>query len=83
MCTKWRESMGKTELIQSPEQPVAAEVLAQNIIDIDKSMKAALAAGLKVNTIVTLVAADTGLAKRDVRAVIDSLSTLRSTWTTK
>lgn len=75
--------MKKTEVvvIQSPDaQPIPAKVLAQTIIDIDTATKAMLNAGLKVSAIVALVHDSTGLPKREVRAVIDSLASLRTTW---
>ena len=68
---------------QNEQEPIAAEVIAKAIIDISKATKAILGAGLKYETIVTLVHAHSGVAKRDVRLVINNLSEMQAIWCSK
>jgi hypothetical protein len=73
----------KIEVKQDPEAPIAAEVIAKAIIDIDASAKAILTAGLKYETIVTLIHDHSGLSKRDIRLVLNNLTAMRQTWCSK
>jgi hypothetical protein len=73
----------KIEIQQDPEAPIAAEVIAKAIIDIDASAKAILTAGLKYETIVTLIHDHSGLSKRDIRLVLNNLADMRQTWCSK
>lgn len=75
--------MKRVEINQDADQPVAAEVLASAIVRMDAGVKAALSAGLKKATVVTLVHDQTKIPKRDIAAVLDALTDLRSTWTTR
>jgi hypothetical protein len=73
----------KVEVKQDSEAPIAAEVIAKAIIGIDTSMKAILNAGLKYETIVTLIHDHSGLSKRDIRLVMNNLAAMRQTWCSK
>jgi hypothetical protein len=73
----------KIEIQQDPEAPIAAEVIAKAIIDIDASAKAILTAGLKYETIVTLIHDHSRLSKRDIRLVLNNLADMRQTWCSK
>jgi hypothetical protein len=68
---------------QDEEEAIAAEVIAKALIDISKATKAILGAGLKYETIVTLVHAHCGVAKRDIRLVINNLDQMQSIWCSK
>jgi hypothetical protein len=73
----------KIEIKQDPEAPIGAEIIAKAIIDIDASAKAILNAGLKYETIVTLIHDHSGLSKRDIRLVMNNLAAMRQTWCSK
>ena len=73
----------KIEIKQDPEAPIGAEIIAKAIIEIDASMKTMLNAGLKYETLVTLVHDHSGVAKRDIRLVMNNLAAMRQTWCSK
>lgn len=73
----------KAVIVQELNAPVAAEVLAKSIIEIDKAVKAMLNAGLKRETIVVLIHDMSVLAKRDVRLVLDCLDGFKAEWCSK
>lgn len=77
--------MNKSTVVvkQDEEKPIAAEVMAKAIIDISRATQAILSAGLKYETIVTLVHANSGVPKRDVRLVINNLSEMQAIWCSK
>lgn len=62
------------------ETPIAAEVIAKAIIEIADATKAMLSAGLKYETVVTLIHAHSGVAKKDIRVVLNNLVCFKETW---
>jgi hypothetical protein len=76
--------MAKTvQVVQDPEQPVATEILAKSIVEIDRHMKAVLNAGLKRETLVALLHDSSGIAKGTIRVLLNNLESLRSQWCSK
>lgn len=75
----------KTSVVvtQDADAPVAAEILARSIVEIDKHFKAVLNAGLKRETLVALVHDSSGIAKGTIRVVLNNLETLRQQWCSK
>lgn len=57
-------------------EPADARRLAEAIKRIDKAMKELVESGLSRKAIVTLLADSTGVAKRDINAVLNGLETL-------
>jgi hypothetical protein len=68
---------------QNPEQPVAAEVIAEAILGISESMKRLSTSGLKRKAIVTLIHDQSGIGKRDIEIVLNNLESLRADWCTR
>lgn len=66
---------------QDEEKPIETKVLAQAIVDISKAFRALSASGLNRKAIITLIAADSGLGKGTVDAVLQSLESLAKTYT--
>lgn len=68
------------------QKPVAPEpdpkVLANAIVEISSSFKRLLASGLNRNAIVVLLQSDTGLSKKQINYVLDSLLQLATRYTT-
>lgn len=74
----------KPAVVQAPDQPeVGAQIIAQSIVQISESMKAILRAGLKRQTIITLIHAHSGVPKRSVELVLNNLEALREIWCTR
>jgi hypothetical protein len=71
----------KVTIKQDPENVVEQPVLAEAIIAMSKSMDRLLYNKLNRKAIVTLVAADTKLSRRDISLVMDSLHDLAKTYT--
>lgn len=57
-------------------EPADAKRLAESIKRIDKAMKELAESGLSRKALVTLLADSTGVAKRDINAVLNGLETL-------
>jgi hypothetical protein len=73
-----------TVVVQEPDGPVvAAEVIATALIEISTATKAMLRAGLKYETIVTLIHANSGVSKTNVRLVLNNLESMKETWCSK
>lgn len=68
---------------KASQEPIGAELIAKAIIDISAGMKKVLAAGLKYEAIVTLVAASSGVPKSQVRLVINNLDQMKETYCSK
>lgn len=68
---------------QDPNQPIAAEILAKSIVEIDKHFKAVLNAGLKRETLVALIHDSSGIAKGTIRIVLNNLEDLKAMWCSK
>lgn len=65
------------------DAPVATEILAKSIVEIDKHFKAVLTAGLKRETLVALLHDSSGIAKGTIRVVLNNLETLKEQWCSK
>jgi hypothetical protein len=78
-------SMSKTKIVvtQDADAPVATEILAKSIVEIDKHFKAVLNAGLKRETLVSLIHDSSGIAKGTIRVVLNNLETLKEQWCSK
>ena len=73
----------KIEIKQDPEAPVAAEILARSIVEIDTAMKRLSNSGLRRKAIVALIHDTSGIGKRDIEIVLNNLESLRATWCLK
>jgi len=84
MRTRTTAEAEQTVIVKQDEQePIAAEIIAKALIEISEATKKMLRAGLKYETIVTLVAAHSGVAKKDVRLVINNLEDMKEIWCSK
>lgn len=61
---------------QNPEDIIEKPILAKAIIDISRGVNTLLSSGLNLRAITCLVQNSSGVAKHDIRAVIDSLKNL-------
>jgi hypothetical protein len=68
---------------QAADAPVAAEIIAQAIIDISDAAKRLNNAGLKRRAVVALIHDVSGIAKRDIEIVLNNLESLREQWCTR
>jgi len=62
------------------EAPIAAEIMAKAITDIAAATKEIMSAGLKYETVVTLIHAHSGVSKKDIRLVLNNLVCFKETW---
>lgn len=71
--------MGSSRLSvkKTPGTPESKEVLAEAITKISEAMRELTASGLNRDAIVVLLAAKTGVSKRDINTVLDGLNRLR------
>lgn len=67
---------------QEGEEPIAAEILAQAIVSIDKGIKAINRSGLKRKAIVLLISRSASVTQRDTENVLDAMDGLRKEYTT-
>lgn len=73
--------MAKNEQVKVvEEETVAAEVLASAIVKLAKGMEALANTRLTRNTIVTLIHANSKVAKRDIELVLNNLEALERIW---
>jgi hypothetical protein len=73
--------MEAVKVVPKPgQEPGPVEIIEQAIIDISAGMKALNNTRLKHETIVTLLHASSGVAKRDIRMVLAHMSALESTY---
>lgn len=66
-------------LVQS-DPPVPAQVIVDSIVEIAKAMKTLNDTRLKKRTIITLIHSSTGVTRRDIEAVLESLDQLEKEW---
>lgn len=69
--------------VEQPGEPIPAEIIASAIVKISEATTAMLRAGLKYETIVTLVHDNSKVAKRDIRLVLNNLSELKENFCSK
>jgi len=61
---------------QNPEQPIAAEIIAQSIVDIVAAMKGINASRLTRRALVTLIHDVSKVSRKDIDLVLNNLSQL-------
>jgi hypothetical protein len=70
-------------VVKQTEEPIAPEVIASSIIEISENFRKALASGLTREAIVTLIHAQGGVGKPDIRTVLANLADMRRHWCTR
>jgi hypothetical protein len=80
---KTAQAAGDFNVKQDPEAPIAAEIMAQAIMDIAAAMEKIGRSGLKRKAIVALIHDTSGLRKGDIELVLNNLESLRATWCTR
>lgn len=71
----------KTKIVQDiAKAPIAAEVIAQSVLDISKAMKDLNSTRLTKEAIVTLIHDTSRISKTDIRIVMNNLSEMERTW---
>lgn len=75
----------QVNVVQDPDKPVATEIMAQAIVDIDKAFKSILNAGLNRNALVVLLyhATAGSVNKTQINHVLDAMDDLRKTYCTR
>jgi hypothetical protein len=76
-------SAKKVVVKQDAEKPVEVEVLAQAIIEIGKASKRLAASSLNRKAVVVLLSHSTGLGQGTIKAVLDGIADLESTYLRK
>lgn len=67
-------------VVQNPDKPVPAQVIADSIVEIAKSMKSLNDSRLKKRAIVVLLHDATGVARKDIISILDGLDQLQAEW---
>lgn len=70
----------KTSIVQDPEHPIGAEIIAQSIVDIAEAMKKINETRLTRDAIVTLIHERSKISKRDINIVLNNLEQMESFW---
>jgi hypothetical protein len=70
----------KVNVKQQDDKPVAAEVIAQALVDISDGMKRLSNSGLKRKAIVALIHDQSKIGKREIEIVLNNLESLRHDW---
>jgi hypothetical protein len=68
---------------QNPEKEIATEVIAESIVAISDGIKKLRAGRLNDRALVLLLHDVTGVARRDIKVVLDGLQSLESTYIKK
>lgn len=74
------ENMKPPVIIQNPESPIPAEIIAQSIIDLAKAAKILSTTRLTRRAIVTLIHDNSCVGRRDIEMVLNNLEALEETW---
>jgi hypothetical protein len=74
-------TMPKLNVIQEKNNELPKDVLAKAIDDISSSVNGLLISGLNHKAVVALVHDDSGISKKTIKMVIDSLGSLKETYT--
>lgn len=69
--------MARISVKKNEQQPESKEILAEAIVRIGKAFEDLQKSGLNKRAILVLVQAETKIAMRDIKAVIDALPRLR------
>ncbi len=72
--------MKKVKVIQDAEKEIPAEILAQSIVDIADAMAIMNRSRLTRHAIVTLIHAQSKIARRDIEIILNNLDLLETTW---
>lgn len=71
------------KVVQDEEKPIETSVLAKAIVDMSAAAKRLSQSGLNRKAITLLIAHDAGLGQGTVKAILDSLEHLQSTYLSK
>lgn len=71
------------KVVQHPDKPVQAEILAQAIVDVADGVRRMNASRLSRDAIVTLIHDKSRIAKRDIEIILVHLDSLEATWLKK
>lgn len=69
--------MSQVRVVKNPDQPESKEILAEAIVRIGEAFEKLKQGGLNQKAIIILICAETKLAQRDVKTVLDALPRLR------
>lgn len=76
--------MKKVPVIKQDEQNIVEQpILAQAIVEMSRATKKALSTRLTTKAIITLIAHESKLPRRDIEIVINNLLELENTWLKK
>lgn len=75
--------MSRVAVKQNPEKEIATEVIAESIVAISDGIKKLRAGRLNDRALVLLLHDVTGVARRDIKVVLDGLQSLESTYIKK
>lgn len=73
----------KLNVIQNDGEEIAAEVIAQSIVDISHAMKVLNGTRLTRAAIVTLIHEKSKVARKTIEIVLNNLDSLEETWLKK
>lgn len=74
----------KPEIVQAADEPeVAAEIIAQSIVNIAEAVRKLLAAGLKKRAILVLLRDSSGVGMSEIDRVLTAAAELDKTYVTK
>lgn len=76
----------KTPIVKQPDppaEPVAAEIIATEILAIAKGIRALNASRLKRDAVVTLIARTSGVSRGTIEIVLNNLDALEEIWLKK
>lgn len=80
---KITHSLDKThslKIIQDKEKPIAADIMAQAIVDIAEAMQYLNRTRLNRRAVVTLIHEHSKIPRRDIEIVLNNLESLEETW---
>lgn len=72
--------MREVKIVQDQERPVAAEIIAQSIVDIQKAMDALNKTRLTRHAIIILIQEKSKISRRDIELVLNNLDKLEKLW---
>lgn len=75
--------MRKVKIVQDVEKPIAAEVIAQSIVDIAQGMKKLSGTRLTRKAIVALIHEHSKIARSTIEVILNNLESLETTWLKK
>jgi hypothetical protein len=75
--------MSKIKVVQDPEKEIPKEILAKAIVRISESFAELKKSGVNEKGIIALIHDDTKISKTEIRLMLNSLSTLSTTYCNK